>query len=43
MIMHIPDVVDSGLVVVTVVPVVLDVSSWDVVDTVVPCKCKYRL
>ena len=39
----IPDVVDSGLVVVAVIAVVLDVSSGDVVDTVVPCKCKYRL
>ena len=32
--------VDSGLVVVTVVPVVLDVRSGVVVDTVVPCKYK---
>ena len=37
-----PDVVISGLVVVTVVPVVLVVGSGDVVDTVVPCDCKYR-
>ena len=35
--------VDSGLVVVTVVPVVLDVGSGDVVDTVVPYKFKYQL
>ena len=40
---HIPDVVDSGLVVVTVVPVVLDVNSGDVVVTVVPWNCKYQI